>query len=182
MTDKVFTLVHSFLERKDKTCAEIFKRSFEEKIGASDLPPLEDIVDLFLKSQRKAEKTVLEPIKDVDIKSLIQNYQAKSSDLLTRIVRKDKNENDSHDGSDSSSSDDILTDSSSDSDDIVQKSAPKRRKIAAGIQKVYEKSEDINGKKDVSKRKRSSKSSTKTSTKSATAQSSAAPKPKNSKK
>lgn len=171
MTDKVFTLVYSFLERKDKTCAEIFKRSFEEKIGASDLPPLEDIVELFLKSQKKAEKTVVEPINEVDIQSLVQNYQAKSGDLLTRIVRKNKNENDSFDESDSSSSD-FSTDSSS--DDIVQKSAPKRRKIAVGIQKVY------NDKKDAAKRSKSTKLSTKTSkpsAKSATVQSPATPKP-----
>lgn len=134
--NKIFSLVYTFLKAKDKTCAEIFKRSFESEISDTiDLPPLEEIISFYInKNKRKEnEKVDCMPMAEQDLDSLLRIAKSKSNDLLTRIVNKDRHDEDDTDSSENSSP--LACSSSSESEPVV--SAPKRRRVSKGAQKVF---------------------------------------------
>lgn len=149
---EVVALIYGFLSEKDHTCAEIFKRSFNPDLNCSkDLPPLEDIVEFYMKSRKKKAET----------KEIERHNEYKSSyeigtpsDFLTKIVKKRNEEIISDSESDGTTKESPI--SSSDSD-IPFVSAPKRKKTASGTQKIWQKKENSEEEEKSSKTNKSEK-------------------------
>lgn len=54
MSNEVLAVVYEFLNERDQTCADIFKRGFDPKPNcAKDFPHLEEIVDFYIKTKMK---------------------------------------------------------------------------------------------------------------------------------
>lgn len=139
MTEEVLALVYKFLQNKDQTCAEIFKRGFNPNENcASNLPSLEEIVQFYIASKKKETSRSLRTndttMSSSELQSMIEIGKTKSSDFLTRIVNKRKDC-----VSESEEESDQVSDPESDSDDDseeIRHSEPKRRRTSAGMQKI----------------------------------------------
>lgn len=135
MSDEVIALVYNFLAQKDASLAEIFKRGFSPNLECvSSLPPLEELVRLFIKSKKKNASPTTSASNE-KIQSMMKT-KIDLSDFLEKIVLRRAKEN-SETTSESESEKELeISESSSDSDIVV--SAPKRKCLEGGHKKVFQ--------------------------------------------
>lgn len=161
---EVIALVFDFLKKKDQTCAEIYKRAFDpDQTIVENLPPLEEIVEFYLKSKKKVESKKSGKANIVDPKELenmMQIAKTKSSDLLTLIVNK-RNQGDVWDSDTQSEEEDEDKVISSDSDEEKVQKEQKRRRTSNGMQKVWKDKEGDEKKAKNKKKKITTKKSSK---------------------
>lgn len=131
MSKELIALVFKFLSDKDGTCAEIFKRGFEPEIQCvENWPSLEEIVDMFVQSKKKAEQPPTAGLANAthDEQKIMAAAQKNPSDFLERLVQKRLEKN--HDSDTESQSDTSSNKTAtSDSEDAIIVSAEKRRKM-----------------------------------------------------
>lgn len=144
MSQEVISLIYAFLNEKDATLGELFKRQFDPDVSlAGNFPSLEQIVQEYIRKTKKVAlpKTTNSHVIDLD-SSLINIARTKPSDFLERIVNRN-DENISEDSTSSSDSDQKSS-SSSDSETQVERSAAKRRRTSNGTQKLWDKKKQQN--------------------------------------
>lgn len=135
MSKQTIALIYNFLEEKDSVCAEIFKRGFQpDSSSIVNFPPLDNIIQQFIKSTKKNEKKVDSSVEGEaeSEKKIMEIAQQNPSKFLEQIVQKRKEAVTSSE----SECDQSKTESESESDE-KHFSAQKRQKIDSGAVRKF---------------------------------------------
>lgn len=140
MSEETVALIYKFLSDNDQTFAEMFKRQFNPNLDSiKDLPALEEIVQNHIQAKKaKITKQISTEIPcRSKIESMINAVKSDPCSFLKKIVNKRiNNENCSETDSDIDDEVTPLKESSS-SDEKQCVSAPKRKRLSSGSQKIW---------------------------------------------